>query len=724
MENVEVEGEPAATVTWTLNKKDQSKVEGIQVLKGINMEDDQEYYTTFVMENAQRKQTGMYKIHAKNEHGEDECEVEFVVLGPPSPPRGLPATLTVSDVHKEGCKISFKEPSDDGGVPIDSYIIEKQDVETGKWTVCGKTDGELTANIEGLETGRKFRFRVKAHNEEGDSEYLDGPQDPTLIKDPFDPPGPPGLPEIIDWSENFVKLKWTPPIRENGAPVTSYTIEYREAGTDKWIVGPKVKAKKYPDGMIQEGLTPGKKYEFRVRAENKAGLGEPSEHTNPHLMKARYAPPKIDRTNLDTKVVKVNQQVVIEVDVTGEPCPETTWEINGEVIKAEGELKAGHGPFHTKLMMIPAQRKYCGTYKITAKNSKGMDEAEVQVVIRGKPGPPEGPLEVFDITSKNCKLKWKPPKDDGGSPIEYYEIEKLDPLSGMWIPAGTSPTCEAEVKPLSEGKEYKFRVRAVNKDGESADLATLEPIIAKNPFDPPSKPDPPVPMDWGPDFCDLKWIPPKDDGGSPITNYIIEYRDKDKRAFKDIGQTFNDSARTCKVEAPPLIEGNYYEFRVIAVNKAGQSEPSEPSKTIRAWVRFAKPRIDRSTLQKKILHVEQLLRIDADYTGEPEPTITWMDPQGNLLKENDRMTVDFGDYHTYITIRKCKRSDTGIYKITAKNSEGTDQADVEVCVLSVPGKPMGPIWVTDVTADSCHLEWKPPKGLFTFTEFVYIVYFY
>ena len=79
------------------------------------------------------------------------------------------------------------------------------------------------------------------------------------------------------------------------------------------------------------------------------------------------------------------------------------------------------------------------------------------------------------------------------------------------------------------------------------------------------------------------------------------------------------------------------------------------------------------------------------------------------------MTVDFGDYHTYTTIRKCKRSDTGIYKITAKNSEGTDQADVEVCVLSVPGKPMGPIWVTDVTADSCHLEWKPPKGLFTFT---------
>ena len=58
----------------------------------------------------------------------------------------------------------------------------------------------------------------------------------------------------------------------------------KEPGSNEWIVGPKVKAKKFPDGEVT-GLEPGKKYEFRVRAENKAGLGEPSESTNPHLMK-------------------------------------------------------------------------------------------------------------------------------------------------------------------------------------------------------------------------------------------------------------------------------------------------------------------------------------------------------------------------------------------------------------------------------------------------------
>jgi len=37
-----------------------------------------------------------------------------------------------------------------------------------------------------------------------------------------------------------------------------------------------------------------------------------------------------------------------------------------------------------------------------------------------------------------------------------------------------------------------------------------------------------------------------------------------------------------------LIEGNDYQFRVIAVNKAGQSEPGEASKTFTAKPRFCK----------------------------------------------------------------------------------------------------------------------------------------
>lgn len=103
-------------------------------------------------------------------------------------------------------------------------------------------------------------------------------------------------------------------------------------------------------------------------------------------------------------------------------------------------------------------------------------------IFLGKPTKPGGPLEVSDVTKNGCKLKWKKPEDDGGTPVEYYEIEKLDPLTGQWIPCGKSSEPEANITGLQEGKQYKFRVRAVNKEGESDDLEADKFIVAKNPF--------------------------------------------------------------------------------------------------------------------------------------------------------------------------------------------------------------------------------------------------
>lgn len=55
-------------------------------------------------------------------------------------------------------------------------------------------------------------------------------------------------------------------------------------------------------------------------------------------------------------------------------------------------------------------------------------------------------------------------------------------FSGQWLPAGKSATPEADISGLQEGKTYKFRVKAVNKEGESEELETEKPIVAKNPF--------------------------------------------------------------------------------------------------------------------------------------------------------------------------------------------------------------------------------------------------
>lgn len=50
---------------------------------------------------------------------------------------------------------------------------------------CGRTDGDTPElEVTGLEPGHKYEFRVKAHNDEGESDPLDGDR-PVLAKDPF-----------------------------------------------------------------------------------------------------------------------------------------------------------------------------------------------------------------------------------------------------------------------------------------------------------------------------------------------------------------------------------------------------------------------------------------------------------------------------------------------------------------------------------------------------------
>jgi hypothetical protein len=54
---------------------------------------------------------------------------------------------------------------------------------------------------------------------------------------------------------------------------------------------------------------------------------------------------------------------------------------------------------------------------VRAENCNGYDEEWVELVVLGRPARPEGPLEVSNITANGCKLRWKPPLDDGGMPI-------------------------------------------------------------------------------------------------------------------------------------------------------------------------------------------------------------------------------------------------------------------------------------------------------------------
>ncbi len=80
--------------------------------------------------------------------------------------------------------------------------------------------------------------------------------------------------------------------------------------------------------------------------------------------------------------------------------------------------------YKTNLFMKDMKRKDGGKYTLTATNNSGTDKCDVEVTVLSKPTAPQGPLEIKDVYADHMTLEWKPPEDDGGLPVDYYEVSK------------------------------------------------------------------------------------------------------------------------------------------------------------------------------------------------------------------------------------------------------------------------------------------------------------
>ena len=84
-------------------------------------------------------------------------------------------------------------------------------------------------------------------------------------------------------------------------------------------------------------------------------------------------------------------------------------------------------------------------------------------------------------------------------------------------------------------------------------------------------------MDFDNKSVTLRWSKPKDTGGRPISHYIIQKKDKFGGWFDALITDDDNCVATIEeleARVPGLSEGKWYQFRVIAVNKAGESDPS------------------------------------------------------------------------------------------------------------------------------------------------------
>lgn len=89
--------------------------------------------------------------------------------------------------------------------------------------------------------------------------------------------------------------------------------------------------------------------------------------------------------------------------------------------------------------------------------------------------------------SDSCTFYWKPPEDDGGTPLTHYVIEMAEgdrKVVEKWKECGEVKADELsfKVQGLEEGRKYKLRVRAQNKVGLSEPAGPKDAFEAKNPW--------------------------------------------------------------------------------------------------------------------------------------------------------------------------------------------------------------------------------------------------
>lgn len=226
------------------------------------------------------------------------------------------------------------------------------------------------------------------------------------------------------------------------------------------------------------------------------------------------------------------------------------------------------------------------------KNDSGEDEGTFQVIVLDRPGPPQAPFEYEEITANSVTVSWKPPKDNGGSEITAYVIEKRDLThGGGWVPAVTYVNAKythATVPRLLEGTKYEFRVMAENLQGRSDPLTSDSPIVAKNQYDVPGRPNKPELVETDKDHITIKWKAPISNGGSPIVGYEVERRDKATGRWVKLTKSPHPNTQ---YEDPRVQEGHQYEYRVTAVNAAGPGKPSDPSSLFSARPMKEKPKL-------------------------------------------------------------------------------------------------------------------------------------
>lgn len=171
------------------------------------------------------------------------------------------------------------------------------------------------------------------------------------------------------------------------------------------------------------------------------------------------------------------------------------------------------------------------TYKfiIQARNLVGLSvpSTVVSILAAQIPDAPTNLQNVEEVTNRNTiGLDWEAPVFDGGSALLDYSVWYDNALGGDFelLQSGVTDTLFTAAS-LTQGLTYQFKIQARNLYGFSSFSNTVSILTAQE----PDQPGAPTTV-WSPDDVIVTWTAPND-GGSPITGFIVTFRQSDELTF-------------------------------------------------------------------------------------------------------------------------------------------------------------------------------------------------
>ena len=662
----------------------------------------------------------LFRIRAENKFGRGETvESKPVIAVDPFTTPDAPGKPEVSNIMKSSCTVSWDRPKSDGGADITGYIVEKREKNSSRWhRVNQRLVSDTRLRVSDLKEGSNLEFRVYAENRAGIGISSDSTGTVTLA-DPCYPPDKPGIPQVVDSTKSSITMRWARPMYDGGSHISGYSFDYRELPA---LVNQEQKLEKENEvseadwvqlinykqlrttTYVVTGLSSSKSYQFRIFARNEVGDSKPS--VSAIIAPAeRYEAPTIG-TDSDLRkslTLKAGAALRLSVPFSGRPAPKVSWSRPSNHLKDRAIIDSSDKM--TTLLVENLTRDDSAKYTLSLENQSGSIAASVLVKVLDTPGPPEN-VNVTATSKNTATLSWKAPENDGGSLITNYVLERREATRKSWTPVETACIrMSYRFSNLEEGKMYFLRVSAENEYGIGPAAQADKPTKASEEPGPPSLVQC---KEITEDSVTLHWTKPDYNGGSELTNFIVEYKMK---GFDQWSKAKAVKASVHDFMVTNLNENQLYMFRVSATNERGTGLPTETPGYVLVKSQTSPPDAELGGITRKIIEGKAGSSLKGSITikGQPFPNITWK-RNGEELKMTSRINASVNEAVATLNIKDAMLIDSGTYEMILDNISGSKLVPVVVRVMDKPGPPTGPIEFSNVTADSLTLSWNPPDA--------------